>query len=182
MKLTMTVDVEDDRIVAKLIGDRPAVLSRDRIADLFLDAVWAALADTEPDQDDEPPADAPAVETPPQARPVDLADQDAVQREALRRLDAGEHLDVVAQQLGLTAATLRRWDSEPAPSTPDRSAIDWAAVDAVLCGRLRGDDVRVVDRREAVRQLTERGMSADQIAARTGMSQRTVVRHRTAAS
>jgi hypothetical protein len=182
VKLTLSVDVRDDRVVAELVGEHLTALSADRIADLVRDAVRAALDDTDRAEHDQAPADEPAEDEQPQTRPVDLADPDAVQREALRRLENGEHLEVVAQQLGVAPATVRRWDRDPSPGGQDRSATDWAAVDAVLSGRLRADQVSIRDRRAAVRELTERGMTADQIAARTGMSMRTVVRHRSAAS
>ena len=68
-----------------------------------------------------------------------------------------------------------RPDAEPPPAYV---GADWAAVDALLSGRLTADQVRPADRRAAVHELTRRGHAAAAIAERIGLSQRQVVRLR----
>jgi ParB/RepB/Spo0J family partition protein len=102
--------------------------------------------------------------------------------ELLGRVDAGE-LDPAA-----AVAELRAWmgDWQPAPpaakpptvSTPDCVEPDWAAVEAVVSGRLRAVDVGPSERRAAVREMTRRGLSSAAVADRVGLSQRQVVRLR----
>ncbi len=115
----MTVDVREDRIVARLVGlrSRPLVTS-DQVANLFLDAVCAALEQTEPSAD--PPAP-PAAEASPPAVPAPTreeqdplpADLAAAYPEALRRLDAGEDPVTIARALRITPRQVRQWDEEP---------------------------------------------------------------------
>ncbi|MDN5918992.1 MAG: ParB N-terminal domain-containing protein [Pseudonocardia sp.] len=69
---------------------------------------------------------------------------------------------------------------KPEASPPPCSEPDWAAVEALVTGRLPARAVRPVDRRAAVRELTSRGHAAAAIAERTGMSERTVERLRAA--
>lgn len=57
-----------------------------------------------------------------------------------------------------------------------RRADDEVAVDRVLGGATLPLNLR--ERREVVRRFTERGQSADWIAHRLGIAERTVVRHR----
>lgn len=56
--------------------------------------------------------------------------------------------------------------------------VDEIAVDRAVTGDLNGTVLTLAERRQAVRQLTETGESAAQIAARIGCSERTVDRIR----
>ncbi len=80
------------------------------------------------------------------------------------------------------ARMARRLETRPDPEAPPRyRGADWAAVDALLTGRLTADQVRPADRRAAVHELTSRGHTAAAIADRIGLSQRQVVRLRAGA-
>lgn len=72
-----------------------------------------------------------------------------------------------------------RGGKPPGPeASSDKS--DWAAVEGLVAGRLRAEQVRRVDRRAAVAELSSRGVSAAAIADRIGMSKAAVeqVRYR----
>lgn len=80
-------------------------------------------------------------------------------------------------------AELRGWlgDWKPAEKPQTRrepEPADGIAVDRLIAGHLRADQTRPIERREAVRRLTDRGLSAQQIADQIGLSERQVVRIR----
>lgn len=69
----------------------------------------------------------------------------------------------------------RVWVSVPLPPEPD-----WVVVERLMAGH--AVEATTAERREAIRRLTARGLSAVDIAARVGCSDRTVVRYRSRAA